>query len=378
MVALQPLFMQNDIADQVAHITRRYISDLIGGRGGIIQDTAFQVRQRALGANNSVDIQPGAIISPQNEFGGVGHFYYVNDRVLNVVMPSPAHSSLQRIDTIAIRARDSAFLSGGLLDPVRDDAIVEWVVGAAVSGTPTPPVLSDTVNYYKLANVFIAASTSSGNVITSPDITDLRTSPYTTVQGWATGIGGIITCTSVTRPATPRSGQCIWELDTKRFLINEGTSVAPAWVVYISGPAAWTNYTPQFPLIGTNTQYGRYLKVGTVVLGVAGFKLNGTSGDVQPNVNFFCRLPVPAKNGGVGAAGRYIGGGRAFDSTGIFQGVYWSATGEILQGTNVLTNFATAGTAAWRNNIPFNWGTGASSAAKADHFSTLFCYEAAS
>jgi hypothetical protein len=365
MTVRQPLFQQNDTADQTAEVFRLWLKDLVNERPGIMQETAFQVTQRGAGANNSVDVQVGGILIPGTQSGTQGYYYASNDAVLNVPMSTAAHATLPRIDTVLVEVRDS-FYSG-----VNNDARVVYQAGTAAS-SPVAPNLDSLgyENYWRLANINVPAN---DNTIITGDITDLRTS--TTVvpaQGRATGLGGIITCTSTTRPASPRHGQIIWESNTKRIVVNEGTASSVNWVAYASsasGIGPWTDYTPTISSASLGTggvKYGRYFKYSTLVAGVAGFRL-GTGGDVTNTIQV--SLPVPCTSA-VASDLRYIGAGKAFDASGP---VYWASTAHIhpVFSTNLITDFATAGQAAWSAASPFNWTSN-------DIFQCLFVYEAAS
>lgn len=371
MTIRQPLFMENDVTEQDADLLRMFTRDFFSRRGGVISENAFKVSQRSSGANDSVDIANGSVIVPGSENIAQGFYYINNDTVINLKMASPADPTNPRIDTIIVRAKDS-FYSG--LD---DDGVLDWIVG-----TPAPsPVAPDLdalglENYYKLAN--IAVGTNDNN-ITSTDITDLRVSPNTTNQCRATALGGVIACTSTTRPTLPRHGQSIWESDTKRWLFNEGTDTAPDWEVYgESGISQWINYSPQWtPLVGSYTTYGRYTKRGKTVFGIAGFRLTGGTGNVGTSPTLQCRLPLTVASPGP-APLVYMGGGRAFDSSGLFVGNFWSCAAEMRQADNRVVAFATLGTGSWTGVIPFNWGPPAPNIyATADHMSIIFCYEAA-
>lgn len=66
-------------------------------------------------------------------------------------------------------------------------------------------------------------------------------------------------CTSSTRPSSPVEGQPIFETDTDKMLLHDGTS----WIE-VGKLSAWTTYTPTWtcsgtaPAIGNGTLTGRY------------------------------------------------------------------------------------------------------------------------
>lgn len=350
--------MQNDTADQSANITRLLLRDLMAERPGIIQESAFKVTQRGAGANNSVDVAAGGIIVPGNEAGTQGYYYIVNDAVVNVPMATGANATNPRIDKIIVRARDS-FYSG-----VDNDANLVYVTGTAAA-SPVPPDIAALgyKNYFELAQISVPAN---DNTIATADITDLRlaNSKYR-----ATAPGGIIVCTSGTKPTNPRTGQFIWLSDSKRVEVNEGTSVSPVWQTYaVPGTGEWLNYTPTFNTLtgGSNTTYGRYFRMGTLIVGICGFTI-GAGGNITATPAIEATIPplYPVHTTGVAASAVHIGFGRAFDSS---AGTYWSATAEIALGSDHLGNFATAGQGGWNGTVPFNWDP-------SDRLHMFFAYE---
>jgi hypothetical protein len=217
MTVKQPIFQQNDTTDQSADIGRLLIRDLVNERGGLVQEAAFQVAQRAAGANNSVDVQPGGFVVPGTEGTAQGFYYVVNDAVINVPMSAPANGANPRIDSLVLEVRDG-FYSG-----VNNDARVVYQAGTAAA-SPVQPDLTALgyKNYWRLANIAVPAN---DNTIVTADITDTRS--LSGVR--ATALGAPMTCTSTTRPTLPRVGQLIWELDTGKLLVNAGTAVTPVW-----------------------------------------------------------------------------------------------------------------------------------------------------
>jgi hypothetical protein len=377
MVVLQPLVMENDTGDQSAAIFRRFLKDLFTQWPGVLTETSFQVKQRAVGADGSVDVSRGSVLIPHNESGGAGFYHVINDKDVNLVRPTAPSPTTKRIDTVLVRVKDSTLDSGGLTDPVVDDAMLEWVIGEPTSSTPVPPTITFS-NYYKLANILIPAG-ATNSPVTSANITDVRL-PGTSTASRATGVGGVVVCTSFTRPSPARHGQIIWEEDTKQLVINEGTT-SSNWVTYgTSGMTRWKNYSSSFPLSGSKvTTWGRYLKAGRIVFGTAGFRFShlGT-GNLTGRVQ--CRIPVASANPGI-AGLQYIGGGRGFNSTALLAGVIWSGTANVPQNNTVMRDFASGlGLPIWDATHPFDWGlmTGGNAFSKSDGCEMFFCYEAAS
>jgi hypothetical protein len=126
--------------------------------------------------------------------------------------------------------------------------------------------------------------------------------------------GGVIICTSATRPASPFSGLEIYETDTKKKLMYDGA----VWVTtaYLG---AWDTYVPIFgaaavnPNIGsTGFKTGRFRKIGRAVdfridIGFGGTGVNAGSG------NYYFGLPaanrISAYEHLMGEVRLFIGGG---------------------------------------------------------------------
>jgi len=377
MVVRQPLFQHNDTTDQSAEIFRQLFSSLVNGRAGIFSETAFQVRQRSVGADASVDVKSGALLVAGTEGANQGFYHIINDKDLNVSRPQPPTTNLSRLDTVIVRVRDSVFSSGqGPDGEIYNDAQVVWVAGVPTSGTPAAPDIDALgyENYYRLANVSVPAG-SPTTPTTSSNITDLRISSTIANQNQVSLVGGISLCTSTSRPSSPRLGQVIWEEDTKQLVINEGIGSAN-WVTYgTSGMFKWKNYSSSFPISGTKiSTYGRYVKVGRIVFGTAGFKFSESgTGNLTGRVR--CRVPFKAANPGI-AGMVYVGGGRAFDSTALLAGVYWAGTAVVAQNDLNLTDFASTAIPLWDATHPFDWGAG-TGFQKNDSIEMFFCYEAA-
>ena len=86
-------------------------------------------------------------------------------------------------------------------------------------------------------------------------------------NGYGLGIGSLKpgVCTSSTRPASPYDGQVIYETDTNRSLVWNGSS----WDI-LSDMGAWTTYTPTLSQDATITKtinHARYIQFGKIVMG---------------------------------------------------------------------------------------------------------------
>jgi len=74
-------------------------------------------------------------------------------------------------------------------------------------------------------------------------------------------------CTSTTRPASPFEGQVIYETDTDKMLVYNGSAWLYVSTPQATEPGAWTTYTPTNSgiTLGNGTQTARYTKIGKTV-----------------------------------------------------------------------------------------------------------------
>ena len=109
-------------------------------------------------------------------------------------------------------------------------------------------------------------------------------------------------CTSSTRPTAPYEGQQIYETDTDKTLVWNGS----AWL-YLSTPqtteiGAWENYTPTMVDVtqGNGTFYARYCRIQKMVTFEMAFTLGSTSA-----IGFgpIFGLPISARTGNNAAFG---------------------------------------------------------------------------
>jgi len=119
----------------------------------------------------------------------------------------------------------------------------------------------------------------------------LRVSKIVQATQWPAVTTGSIICTSSTRPASPFAGQQIYETDTSKSLIYNGT----AWV-QTENLGAWTTYTPTLTNIAVGTggqakNEGRYIRLGSLVmfeiqiaLGTSGGSVSGVIGATLPPI----------------------------------------------------------------------------------------------
>jgi hypothetical protein len=170
-------------------------------------------------------------------------------------------------------------------------------------------------------------------------------------------------CTSSTRPASPFEGQVIYETDTKKTLVYNGS----AWGI-ISDVSGWTTYTPTItastnPNLGsTGSITGKYQQIGRTVFGRITFSFGGT-GISAGSGGYSFLLPVTAATSGF-ACGSGVAQDDNTQARTTFT-VYMPTTTTVLGFYTAASGFPTIGSAA-----PWTWATG-------DFGTMSFTYEAA-
>lgn len=206
-----------------AAMDRRLLMSGFDARPGVVPRTAtltdLKVSQRGAGANMSVDVAEGSVVVMGTEATYQGMYYGENQGTLNVVVTA-ANATNPRRDLIVARVSDAQY-SGAA-----NTFTIEIVTGTAAASPVDPTVPA---NCQVLARVAVAANASS---ITNANITDLRTA-YTAVTGSAvignqvraTGLGGVLVCTSAQRPTVGLyEGLVIYETDTHLKMVYTGSA----------------------------------------------------------------------------------------------------------------------------------------------------------
>jgi hypothetical protein len=240
-VITPPGFLQNAGAVHTAEILRsafnvgtagaRTASDL-RARGGVnpALGGALAVTQNGT-PNLTVNVAAGQCFIPGTENTKQGIYVFTNDATVNLALTAP-NASQPRIDLVVARVQDSAYSGAS------NTCTLEIVAGtpAASPSAPAAPA-----NSLILAQLAVAASDTS---IVTGDITDRRT--------FYSAAGGIIVCTSTTRPAagTVAEGQIIYETNTDLFYFttDSGTTwtelpSATNWPQGVIGGKRWVNNT---------------------------------------------------------------------------------------------------------------------------------------
>lgn len=216
MAELQASYIQ--ASSHPADTDRLVLEGLMNPAGAPVSGAAYGVGQgstdlkvQAKGTPNmSVDVLAGHGWIDGTEGANQGTYHVYNDATKNLVI-SAAHATLARKDLVVAKVQDAAY-SG---------AVNAWSL-AVVTGTPagSPAEPAVPANAIVLALVDVAAAAAS---IVNGNITDRRRR--------ASALGGIVVCTSATRPAAPYIGQTIYETDTQRVLAWNGTN----WTAYRVG-----------------------------------------------------------------------------------------------------------------------------------------------
>ena len=182
--------------------------------------SALLVAQRAIGANDSVDIAAGAAIITGDDEANQGKYYVRNTAVTNVVF-TPAPGTDERIDLVVLQVNDPT--AGGSAG----DNATFVVVEGSVAVSAVPPAVPDSA--VPLAEVLRQASDTS---ITDAMITDRRvassTQQYTTNSQFE-----ILTTAERDALVSPFAGQTIFNSTDDVVQYYDGTG----WVNVEPAPA---------------------------------------------------------------------------------------------------------------------------------------------
>lgn len=219
---------------------RRVVGALTGLRPGIFAPTDLAVTQQGTPAM-AVDVAAGTVLIPGTSIAGNTIARWDATTALSIAASDPVNG---RIDYIAAQA-----MSDGT-----DPELV--VIAGTPSATPAAPTLP--ADHFILAEITVDAAVTS---IVTAKITDHRrttSSPDLTInQGQlATAQGGVIVCTSTTRPTVGLyAGVMAWETDTLRMIYYDGA----AWQCVSQGPV---DYSPTKTNFTVNDEYSYYERIG--------------------------------------------------------------------------------------------------------------------
>lgn len=222
------------------------------GNGGVARAGDFAVTQRGAGANMSVDVATGGAMVGGTESATQGEYYVHSTATINVAITA-ADATNPRKDIVGIRVRDSEYSGAS------NDAVVTVITGTPAA-SPAEPALP--ANFLSLALVDVPAADTA---ITNSQITDRRRR--------ISALGGLVVCTSSTRPATGLwEGQQIYETDTDKTLLYNGS----VWVhqtplgghVATSQTTTSTSYTDlstSGPAVTVNTGTSALVTMGCAI-----------------------------------------------------------------------------------------------------------------
>lgn len=258
-VQATPMFLQN-ATGHPAEDVRRMTHMMMNVRPGIVQSGDLAVTQNGT-PNMSVNVASGNAFVAGTEATYQGLYHCENRGVLNVVVPASDPTN-PRIDLIVLKVQDAIY-SGA----TNAASIVD--VPGTPAGTPVEP--SPPNNCLVLAKISVAANATT---VVTANITDYRTSYNNTLnansianvgmQARAAGLGGVIVCSSTTRPTINLSvGMRIFETDTKLEYNYNGTS----WEIIGGVATAWTAPTllNSWVNFGGTQQVAQYRKIGDIV-----------------------------------------------------------------------------------------------------------------
>lgn len=271
-----PIFIQ--AGSHPAEDTRRFIDALVDGRKGIVGPTDFAVTENGT-PNMSVNVAGGrAFISgTQATYHGM---YFAENRGVTNLSVTAAHATLARKDLVVAKVEDASY-SGG---------VSTWslaVVAGTAAGSPTEPAVPN--NALVLAMIDVPAADTA---IQNAQITDRRTS--TSGQGRASALGGVITCTSTTRPSHVE-GRVIYETDTDKLKTSNGS----AWADVGAAAGSFVRKTADESVQSSTTmQNDDHLVLAvassTTYLMEARLACDGSNGTAGPNLAVTWTVPTGA------------------------------------------------------------------------------------
>jgi hypothetical protein len=240
-------------------------------------------------------------------------------------------SRLTAIEASIVALGDSAFSS------LPDGSIS--TVKLANNAVTSAKIIADAVGSTQIAANAVTASKIANNSITFAKLSGLMIT---------------VVCTSSTRPGSPVIGQEIFETDTLRSLIYNGT----AWVI-VSQLGAWTQWTPTWTgLAAGNGVYSRrhWIRHGTMIHGELSFTLGSTSSISGP-----ITFSLPPAVAAASTAGIPMGNAIMIDvSAGVDAHAEVRVSSGQLTGNIVCFNSSTTYLQATQatSNIPFIWASG--------------------
>jgi hypothetical protein len=188
---------------------RRLLETMFGGRPGVAQLTDWVVTQNGT-PNMSVNVSAGRGVVDGSETSNQGFYFTQSTTTTNLVIGASNPTNPRR-DLIVARIRDNEYATGPT------SAFSLEVIAGTPAASPADPAVP--ANCLVLARVAVAAAAST---IVTGNLTDLRAS-FTGQQRLST-LGGVVVCTSATRPTVGISaGTMAYETDTGLLSVYTGT-----------------------------------------------------------------------------------------------------------------------------------------------------------
>lgn len=174
-----------------------------GGGHGLAGPTDLAVTQNGT-PNMSVNVAAGGCFVRGTEAAAQGVYAGFNDASVNLAVAASDPTNPRR-DLVVMRVRD-AFYSGASTD------VSLFVVTGTAAAAPVDPTIP--VNSLVIARIAVAAA-----------VTTIVTANLTALAPRASSLGGLVSCTSTTRPTGSAlfAGLRIFETDTFRELHYDGT-----------------------------------------------------------------------------------------------------------------------------------------------------------
>lgn len=163
--------------------------------------------------NNTVLINPGRCVVRGDTGNAQGSYICCQDSTVTVGPFADPNRTYDRIDLVVVHVYDKEYIGG-----TQTASAIEIIQGTAAAQPAVPSTPSDCL---ALSQVRVTTRTTGGAVISNTNITDARV--------FYAAVGGILPCTSATRPANPYYGMSIYESDTDKIMV---WSTSNAWEPY--------------------------------------------------------------------------------------------------------------------------------------------------
>lgn len=203
---------------------RTHLRHLFGLRAGVLPtatgtpESSLKVTEKSGTPDMSVDVDTGGVVVLGSEAGTQGVYISQAPSTTNLSI-SASDPTNPRKDLVIARVYDQDYASGS---PSTNNITLEVVTGTPAA-SPSIPTVPD--NSVILAIVDVAATDTS---ITDSEITDQRFSGNANNSnqdnGFAVAVGGVVPCSSGSRPADPWEGMVIFETDTHEIRAWDGST----------------------------------------------------------------------------------------------------------------------------------------------------------